>query len=460
MKNAVFSLIFFSVLILQKPVLSDPNFSFEYDYSIFKDDNPSKIYFELYYSFNQNQLIFRKTDGGYTAEAKLYVDMFKKDIGKSILNKTYGIPLTVKDTAGYNKNAKLVGQINMLLDAGEYKLTLLGSDFYDTSYAMKHTEDIDLKTFTAGDLAASSIELASGIEKSSDQQNLFYKNTLLVTPNPSLLFGNNMSSLYYYMEFYNMKSDVVGDKYTLAITAVDSKGNEDYSDNKSYKVVAASKVEFGSIDLTKFTTDKYKLSISVKNDAGTTLAEASKMFYVFNPAVKDTSPQLLGDPGYDLSEFAKFTENRVNSDYEKMIYILTDAQKIQFEKLSTLDSKRLFLYNFWKSRDVNPIKAHTEYFKRVDYANKNFRNQFIDGWKSDRGRVYIIYGQYDDIDRHNYESQTKGYEIWTYNSVQGGAIFVFIDMSSGIGDYQLVHSTAQNEIRDDNWQSRLDIKSH
>ena len=58
MKKVLFSLIFFSVLFLQKPVFSDPNFSFEYDYSVFKDENPSKVYFELYYSFNQNQLIF------------------------------------------------------------------------------------------------------------------------------------------------------------------------------------------------------------------------------------------------------------------------------------------------------------------------------------------------------------------------------------------------------------------
>ncbi len=460
MKNAVVSLIFFSVLALVKPVYSDQNFTFEYDYSAFKDENPAKVYFELYYSFNQNQLIFKKTDAGYTAEAKLSVDVFKKAIDKSVLNKTYGIPLTLKDTAGYDRNKKLVGQINMLLDTGEYKLTLAGTDFYDTNVVMKRSEDIELHGFSPDNPGASSIELASAIERSSDRQNIFYKNTLLVTPNPALLFGNNMPSLYYYLELYNMKKETIGDKYTLAISATDSKGNEAYSDSKNYNLVAVSKVEIGSIDLTKFTTDKYKLSISLKNEAGNVLAESSKMFYVYNPAVKDLSAQIQGDPGYDLSEFPKYTDERVNSEYEKMIYIISDPQKKQFEKLISLDSKRLFLYNFWKSRDSNPIKAHNEYFKRVEYANQNYRNQFIDGWKSDRGRVYIIYGPYDDIERHNYESQTKGYEIWTYNSVQGGAIFVFIDMSAGIGDYVLVHSTAQNEVRDDNWQDRLNIKSH
>ncbi len=456
MKLAVLLLVLFTVF--TQKTFSDNNFSFDYDFCSFKDDNPGKVFVELYYAFNQHQLKFIKTSDGYEAGGKLSVVVVNSSTGKTVINKVFKVPLNVKDTAGYDKNKKLVGQIDMLLDSGSYKLAIDGSDFNDTSYVMKRTEDIDLHGFLNDKLCASSIELASNIIKSDDQKNVFYKNTLVVTPNPSLLYGNNMSSMYYYMEFYNMNKDAIGEKYTLNFSILDSKGNEDYSNIKNYKIISTSKVEIGSIDLSKFITDKYKLSVSLKNDAGDVLQEVSKIFYVFNPAAKDTSALTNTDPGFTLSEFSRYSEKDVAKEYERLIYIITDVQKKQYEKLNTLDERREFLYNFWKARDVNPVKAHMEHIRRIEYANKNFRDAFREGWKSDRGRVYVIYGQYDDIERHNFESQTRAYEIWTYNATQGGAIFVFVDQSSGTGNFMLVHSTAQNEIRDDNWQDKLDIR--
>jgi GWxTD domain-containing protein len=456
MKHAVLLLVL--LIAFNQKAFSDNNFSFDYDFCSFKDENSGKVFVELYYAFNQHQLKFIKTSDGYEAGGKLSVVLVNSVTGKTVINKMFKVPLSIKDTAGYDKNKKLVGQIDMLLDSGSYKLAIDGSDFNDTSFVMKRTEDIDLHGFSNERLCVSSIELASNITKSDDQKNIFYKNTLVVTPNPSLLFGNNMSSMYYYMEFYNLNKDVMGEKYTLNFSILDSKGNEDYSNIKNYKIISPSKVEIGSIDLSKFTTDKYKMSISLKNDAGDILQEASKIFYVFNPAVKDTNAVTNTDPGFTLSEFSKYDDKDVAKEYERLIYLITDIQKKQYDKLNTLDQKREFLYNFWKSRDVNPVKAHMEHLRRIEYANKNYRNAFLEGWKSDRGRVYVLYGPYDDIERHDFESQTRAYEIWTYNAIQGGAIFVFVDQSSGVGNFELVHSTAQNEIRDDNWQDKLNIR--
>ncbi len=92
-----------------------------------------------------------------------------------------------------------------------------------------------------------------------------------------------------------------------------------------------------------------------------------------------------------------------------------------------------------------------EYLKRVTTANRDFRVLGRDGYKTDRGRVYIQYGPPDDYDRHPNETNSRPYEIWTYHSIQGGVIFVFVERQSG-GDHELVHSTHRNEISDQNWQ--------
>ena len=95
---------------------------------------------------------------------------------------------------------------------------------------------------------------------------------------------------------------------------------------------------------------------------------------------------------------------------------------------------------------------------RKSQANKNFKADYIEGWKTDRGRIYIVYGKSDDIERHPFESSTRAYEIWKYDNIQGGVIFVFVDLSNQSGDYTLVHSTARNELSDEDWQRRLNIK--
>jgi len=103
--------------------------------------------------------------------------------------------------------------------------------------------------------------------------------------------------------------------------------------------------------------------------------------------------------------------------------------------------------DFWRHREPG---LREEYLARVSYANANFRQMTREGYRSDRGRVHIIYGIPDDIERHPNETETRPYEIWNYNNIQGGVYFVFVQKNTA-GDYELVHSTHRNELHDENW---------
>lgn len=93
---------------------------------------------------------------------------------------------------------------------------------------------------------------------------------------------------------------------------------------------------------------------------------------------------------------------------------------------------------FWQKRDPTPTtelnEVKEEFFRRVQYSNENFGTPSRPGWKSDRGRVYITYGQPDEIERHPFELNSKPYEVWYYYSL--GLTFVFVD-TYGDGDYRL-----------------------
>ena len=92
-------------------------------------------------------------------------------------------------------------------------------------------------------------------------------------------------------------------------------------------------------------------------------------------------------------------------------------------------------------------------------ANERYRAIGRDGWRTDRGRIYIIYGEPDEIQRFPNSSDNKPYEIWNYNQIEGGVEFIFIDLS-GFSEYTLVHSTKRGEIQDPSWQQLLNSNNN
>ena len=92
---------------------------------------------------------------------------------------------------------------------------------------------------------------------------------------------------------------------------------------------------------------------------------------------------------------------------------------------------------FWGHKDsifrIGAQELETEYFNRVSYTNEHFTN-VREGWKTDRGRIYVKLGNPNEISRYPFESDSKPYEIWYY--YLWNLQFVFVD-KQGFGDYIL-----------------------
>ena len=153
------------------------------------------------------------------------------------------------------------------------------------------------------------------------------------------------------------------------------------------------------------------------------------------------------------TNYAMMDESQVDEAIESITYLLSPQEKKQLDKLN-LDGKRTFLDKFWSSRDPDPSTAEnerrTEHYRRVEQANQMFGYLNIDGWKTDRGRVWVLYGRPDTEDSHPMEIDARAYKIWYYDNLEGGVEFVFVDQA-GFGNYELVHSTKKGEIYNSNW---------
>ncbi len=135
---------------------------------------------------------------------------------------------------------------------------------------------------------------------------------------------------------------------------------------------------------------------------------------------------------------------------EEVVYIISPLEKQVFEKLQTDRERDLFIQAFWKQRDPTPgteeNEFRTEHYKRINYANYYLGRQSpLPGWKTDRGRIYIILGEPNDIQRFESGQETYPAEVWFYQDkaeagLPPGFNIVFFK-EHGSGDYKLYSPT-------------------
>ena len=144
-------------------------------------------------------------------------------------------------------------------------------------------------------------------------------------------------------------------------------------------------------------------------------------------------------------------------------YIITQQERDAFKKLKTNEEREQFIQLFWLRRDPDPDtdenEYREEYYERIAYANEHFTSG-IPGWKSDRGRIYIMYGKADEVESHpmggtydrpTYEGSgsttTYPFEIWFYRYLPGigsGIEIEFVD-PTGSGEYRIARSPNEKD---------------
>jgi GWxTD domain-containing protein len=128
-------------------------------------------------------------------------------------------------------------------------------------------------------------------------------------------------------------------------------------------------------------------------------------------------------------------------DYEKAVrqlrYIASERELRLMRQADEDDRLRLFK-QFWVSRDPSPATRRNEtlieYYRRINYANEQFKVPQLEGWATDRGMVYVTLGLPDFVEREEFSATSKPVEVWVYNSVRLRLLFVD---ESGFGDYVL-----------------------
>lgn len=138
-------------------------------------------------------------------------------------------------------------------------------------------------------------------------------------------------------------------------------------------------------------------------------------------------------------------------------YIITPSERATYEKVHTDQERAEFISQFWARRNPNPGSATNAFKEKFDrkvaYANEHFGAAGIPGWRTDRGRFYILWGPPNDIKPISIRtpSEVARGEVWVYNNLSGKGQVSLKFARTGKGNYQLAPGT---EIPQLDYQNR------
>lgn len=130
----------------------------------------------------------------------------------------------------------------------------------------------------------------------------------------------------------------------------------------------------------------------------------------------------------------------------EVVYVVSKEEKDLFMRLGSDAQRDQFVDQFWARRDPTPGTPQNEHkdehYRRINYANTYFGGEWnIEGWRSDRGKIYIILGT--PATRQQYPSGGQIYpiELWFYNNPDEPSLPPFFNVlffqKDGISDYRL-----------------------
>ncbi|HVN48466.1 MAG TPA: GWxTD domain-containing protein [Bacteroidota bacterium] len=412
----------------------------------------STSFLELAIAYYPRQVSLSRDAQGFHGNVEFRIFIHNAGNGKMIYQDRFYVPVHFEDSSAHALLNAQLSKVTYVLKSGSYSIGVYGCDSTNRARCDSNNFIITIppKPHT---VAFSDLELCSTIVESNDTNDLFYKNSYRVIPNPGLVFGSTAYPVIFnYVELYHLQQRQL---YVLRTQLLEANGTVVKERTQKRQFLVSNSLEVGTLNITSLPSGKYKYQMILSDTAGNELARTERPVFLYNPLVQIAS---VKPSSRRIAEFAGMSSDELSEEFRTAQYIARSEDKAAFAQMHNVEEQRTFLAQFWtevetgKRGEKNITRA--DYLQRIETANQRYKSFGHEGWRTDRGRVYVVYGEADEVDRHPSSSDNKPYEIWHYNQIESGVEFVFIDRS-GFGEYTLVHSTKRGEIQDENWQQYL-----
>lgn len=450
---------------LKLPANSTGEIDFAVDVSGFRGQE-EQTYLEFYFLCRPSEFTLEEKEDG------IYVATFSIDL--SITDDQENVVFQTVQKREYKTDRPVVvtrrGEERVVLEqiaagvaAGTYHAKVLVTDLNSGRYG-EATKPFVARPFNVPELSVSNLQLSTLIQR-AEERNRFTKNSLLILPNPLRIFEKwaempddgsyKPRNMFLYFEIYNLAPDSAGAEAAYDVyPAVTSHVNGmtfPLPPKKNRRISGSDGLDVIALDYMTFPEGIYTLEVTVRDAQTGGEASSSAVFEIVQPPPPPPPVTVL-------------TEEQAKRGRRMLAILASKRERDLYDNLD-LEGKTEFLIAFWRMRDPTPETPENEsmmvFNERFSYADFQ-----LGGAESDRGSVFIRYGQPEEIVRYDSDNIMKAHQVWYYTegvegdpsrTSEGGRHFFIFGDRRGIGRYELMHSSARGELYNPNWRQDLQL---
>ncbi len=392
---------------------SDYPGTFAFDAIAFASGSPNQSRLDVFSMVGYDALSFIKQDDLYYASYEQTISIF--DSAGSLASeklwteelKGISFDLSVS-TLAYSLTQRVFS-----LAPGKYSIVNTVRD-NESKITRRIARQILVSDFSHPAFSLSDIMLLNRITVQGDKRSIL--------PNITSNVGDLPEAFHLYLEVYNQAKI---DSVLLSVTVLSEKGEQKLQSDTATDLHAGKNEKILRIDHTSLSLGDYRLYI--------------RAYPLHQKPAIETDYLGVTNRAF-LIRWRGLPKNLKDLDVaiDQLRYITKDDEWSRLKEAKTPEEKQARFLEFWKKRDPNPNTPRNEkleeFYQRVEYANKHF-SHYTEGWRTDMGMIYLIFGPPNNVDRHPFDIDAKPYEIWFYYDLNYS--FMFLDQT-GFGDYRLL----------------------
>ncbi|MNK01907.1 hypothetical protein D3C87_197210 [compost metagenome] len=350
--------------------------------------------------------------------------------------------------------------VRIPLQPGNYTAHVNLTDIYGKGKALEGNIELSVSG-EFGQVSTSDILVAEVATPSNNPESPFQKSGYEIIPRISNFYSQSMSSIPYYVELYN--TNLIPDSsFGLRQQIISTQNNQVMPGFSRFTKIKPAEVVpiLRNIDITKLPSGSYQLKLEIIDRNSKPIGQSNDYFFERINDMEVTAgntDEIILDPAFQAS----ITNDSVKYYLASLIPIARPAEVksiMKTLKANSPDLCRKHIQQFWiQTSGTNAYNQWMVYKKNVMLAQELYGNNFQDGFETDRGRVYLQYGQPNNIIVRETSPSEYPYEIWHYHKIKNfsNKRFVFYNPDLVNNGYRLLHSDMVGEQQNYKWQEML-----
>ncbi len=378
----------------------------------------------LDYRLSRTELLFERTPpAGYRAAYEVRAIFYRSKGGRQVTGDTYVRELRA---GAYSETRQrgddILDHLDFQVPPGKYRIEVAITDLVAERISGTAVE-FEVPSAPPGLVWFSDITLGTAEPTAANPGS-----TPRFVPNPSRHYGENIGAFATAGELFDQRSAATGDSvYRMAYRVLSESGEQILGGDTTLARHSGRTPFVLRPRMSGLEVGSYRFVVELAVPPA--------------PGSKGSKPIVVRrDKTFEIDQSRATLGFASAQSLDVLRYIATQQEMDDIGKLQGEERRRAFWDAFWKRRDPTPEtpenEARDEFYQRVQYTNQHFSTGGP-GWKTDMGRIYILYGPPDEVDRSPFNFDRPPEERWHY--YRDRRTFVFVDRD-GFGRYELVSS--------------------